>query len=212
MESTCGRPTPSHDAELTHLGPGTSGGELLRRYWQPVGLSAALGELPKAAGALREDLVLFRDARGRAGLLDAHCCHRGTSLYYGAIEPDGIHVLDHLATSDRGVILVRKMLKRGINVVRAGRDPPGIGRDPARDLVATTAGNLLPGRQEPTARNPLAGAVSFLGLPRKRHVRYPEGDDGERGHSKARGGHSRRQALRRLGARDTQEHLQAGRA
>ena len=50
--------------------------------------------------------------------------------------------------------MVRKMLKREIDVVRAGRDPTGIVRDPARDLVATTVGNLLPGHQEPTARNP----------------------------------------------------------
>ena len=30
------RETPLEDAELTHVGPGTPCGELMRRYWQPV--------------------------------------------------------------------------------------------------------------------------------------------------------------------------------
>ena len=95
MESAYGRPMPSPDAELTHVGPGTPGGELLRRYWQPLGLSNQLGDLPQAVRVLGEDLVLFRDGRGRPGLLDAHCCHRGTSLSYGRLEPDGIRCCYH---------------------------------------------------------------------------------------------------------------------
>ena len=34
-----------------------------------------------------EDLILFRDGAGRPGLLHARCCHRGTTLYYGRVEP-----------------------------------------------------------------------------------------------------------------------------
>lgn len=71
MESGYGRPRPSHTAALTDVGPGTPAGELLRRYWQPVGLSLELGDRPTPARGLGEDLVLFRDGRGRPGLLDA---------------------------------------------------------------------------------------------------------------------------------------------
>ena len=42
------REVPPEDAELTHVGPGTPAGEYLRRYWQPVGLSSDLADLPQA--------------------------------------------------------------------------------------------------------------------------------------------------------------------
>ena len=51
--------------ELTEVGPGTPAGELLRRFWQPVGLSAELTDLPRAVRILGEDLALFRDGQGR---------------------------------------------------------------------------------------------------------------------------------------------------
>lgn len=86
---------PSHDAELTEVGPGTPGGELLRRFWQPVGVSSELGELPAPVRILGEDLILFRDKQGRPGLLEEHCCHRGTSLYYGRVEAEGIRCCYH---------------------------------------------------------------------------------------------------------------------
>ena len=44
---------------------------------------------------LGEDLVLFRDGEGKFGLLDSHCCHRGTSLHYGRVEPEGIRCCYH---------------------------------------------------------------------------------------------------------------------
>jgi nitrite reductase/ring-hydroxylating ferredoxin subunit len=86
---------PKEDAELTRVGFGTPMGELLRRYWQPVALSAELADLPKAVRILGEDLVAFRDKSGRVGVLDAHCVHRGTSLEYGRIEEDGIRCCYH---------------------------------------------------------------------------------------------------------------------
>ena len=66
--------------ELTSVVRGTPMGELLRRYWHPVGLTDDATETPKKVRALAEDLVLFRDRHGRAGLLHAGCCHRGTPL------------------------------------------------------------------------------------------------------------------------------------
>src|SRR5215467_4425433 len=72
--------------ELTAVGRGTSMGELLRRYWHPVGLIADATDIPRKVRILGEDLILFRDQLGRAGLLHARCCHRGTTLYYGKVE------------------------------------------------------------------------------------------------------------------------------
>ena len=50
--------------QLTRVGPGSAAGEMLRRYWWPVGF----GEEVKPKGApvkvrlLGEEFVLFRDA------------------------------------------------------------------------------------------------------------------------------------------------------
>ena len=83
------------DQELTQVGPDTLCGEYLRRFWQPVILSSELGDLPKTVRILGEDLVLFRTKKGEIGLLDKHCCHRGTSLEYGIITDEGISCCYH---------------------------------------------------------------------------------------------------------------------
>lgn len=90
-----GRARPSYRAELTEVGAGTPMGELLRRYWHPVGLAADAGERPRRVRVLGEDLILFRDGEGRAGLLYPRCAHRGTSLYYGKVEERGIRCCYH---------------------------------------------------------------------------------------------------------------------
>ncbi len=89
------REIPDEDAELTHVGPGTPGGEYLRRFWQPVCFSDELGELPYRVRMLGEDLVTFRDKRGAAGLLELHCPHRGTSLEFGLVGERGIRCCYH---------------------------------------------------------------------------------------------------------------------
>ena len=83
------------DAELTHVCPGTPGGEYLRRFWHPVALTIAVSELPKLVRVLGEDLVLFRDGNGRFGLLHRHCPHRGASLEYGICEARGLRCCYH---------------------------------------------------------------------------------------------------------------------
>jgi phenylpropionate dioxygenase-like ring-hydroxylating dioxygenase large terminal subunit len=90
-----GRPRPTSMRELTEVGPGTSMGELLRRYWHPVGLSGDAAATPRAVRVLGEDLILFRDGPGRAGLVLARCAHRGTTLYYGRVEARGIRCCYH---------------------------------------------------------------------------------------------------------------------
>jgi len=90
-----GRQPGSYVAALTEIGPGTPMGELMRRYWHPVGLVSDAGDTPKALRVLGEDLVLFRDGEGRPGLVAARCCHRGTTLYYGKVEARGIRCCYH---------------------------------------------------------------------------------------------------------------------
>ena len=86
-------PTPIH--KLTAVGRGTPMGELLRRYWHPVGLVADATHTPKRVRVLGEDLILFRDRQGRAGLFHERCAHRGASLYYGRTEPEGLRCCYH---------------------------------------------------------------------------------------------------------------------
>lgn len=95
MKSAYGFKTPEPDPELTRVGPGTPCGELMRRYWQPVCLSADLQDLPKPVRILGEDLIAFRDGQGRAGLLFFRCSHRGTSLEYGRVEERGLRCCYH---------------------------------------------------------------------------------------------------------------------
>ena len=95
MKSAYGFKIPEPDPELTRVGPGTPCGELMRRYWQPVCLSADLADLPKPVRVLGEDLIAFRDGRGRGGLLFFRCSHRGTSLEYGRVEERGLRCCYH---------------------------------------------------------------------------------------------------------------------
>jgi phenylpropionate dioxygenase-like ring-hydroxylating dioxygenase large terminal subunit len=90
-----GRPAPIHRKELAEVGPGTPMGELLRRYWHPIGLAADASATPRQVRVLGEDLILFRDGQGRPGLVYPHCSHRGTSLYYGKVEERGIRCCYH---------------------------------------------------------------------------------------------------------------------
>ncbi len=86
---------PTHNARLTEVGRGMPMGELLRRYWHPVGLSSDAADTPRPVKILGEELILFRDGQGRAGLVYPRCCHRGTTLYYGKVEGRGIRCCYH---------------------------------------------------------------------------------------------------------------------
>jgi phenylpropionate dioxygenase-like ring-hydroxylating dioxygenase large terminal subunit len=89
------REVPPPDPELTRVGPGTPGGEYLRRFWQPVAFARDLLDVPLRIRIMGEDLVVFRDKAGRVGLLQLHCAHRGTSLEYGLISERGIRCCYH---------------------------------------------------------------------------------------------------------------------
>lgn len=82
---------------VTRTGPGTPGGDLHRRYWQPACLVDELsGERPVApVRLLGEDLVAFRDDQGRFGLIGRQCPHRGVDLCYGRLEDGGLRCPFH---------------------------------------------------------------------------------------------------------------------
>ena len=88
--SAYGRPLQQIDEKLARVGPGTPCGELFRRYWQPTAEADKVTIRPQNVRILGEDLVLFRDRKGRPGLLYPRCMHRGTSLFYGKVEDEGI--------------------------------------------------------------------------------------------------------------------------
>jgi nitrite reductase/ring-hydroxylating ferredoxin subunit len=46
-------------------------------------------------------------------------------------RPIAVHALEHLSSTDRGVVMFRRMVAQGIKAVAEGRDPKGIYRDSA---------------------------------------------------------------------------------
>ncbi|MBM2813175.1 MAG: phthalate 4,5-dioxygenase [Chloroflexi bacterium] len=88
--------TPDYDL-LVRTGPGAPAGELMRRYWQPAALSEEIpaGGAPLPVKLFGEELVLFRDEKGKPGLLGLHCAHRGADLSYGRLEDGGLRCIYH---------------------------------------------------------------------------------------------------------------------
>jgi phthalate 4,5-dioxygenase oxygenase subunit len=83
---------------LVRTGAGTAMGEYFRRFWQPVALSRELAEPdapPIRVKVMGEDLIAFRDTRGRIGLIEPHCAHRGANLFFGRNEDFGIRCVYH---------------------------------------------------------------------------------------------------------------------
>jgi phenylpropionate dioxygenase-like ring-hydroxylating dioxygenase large terminal subunit len=83
---------------LCRVGPGTTMGEVFRRFWHPVCLSEQLPGPdcdPVRVEILGERLVAFKDSAGRLGLLEEGCPHRGVSLALGRNEGNGLRCLYH---------------------------------------------------------------------------------------------------------------------
>ena len=82
---------------ITRTTSGTPAGNLLRHYWQPAALVDELaGNRPvKPVRLFGEDLVLFKDDKGRYGLVGRHCPHRGTDLAFGRLENGGLRCAFH---------------------------------------------------------------------------------------------------------------------
>ncbi len=84
--------------KITRVGPGTPGGELFRRYWIPACLTSELGQPddpPVRVRLLGEDLIAYRDTKGRPALLDAYCPHRRAPMFFGRNEDCGLRCVYH---------------------------------------------------------------------------------------------------------------------
>jgi 5,5'-dehydrodivanillate O-demethylase len=81
---------------LTRVGPGTPMGNLLRRYWQPVGTAAELAQEPvRKIRLFGENLTLYRSEGGEYGLVGERCPHRCLSMEYGIPDPRGLRCAYH---------------------------------------------------------------------------------------------------------------------
>lgn len=83
---------------ITRIGPGTSAGAVMRRYWQPAALTVELDLAGRPVVPVRlmgEDLVLFRDEAGKLGLIGRHCPHRGADMCFGRLEDNGLRCPFH---------------------------------------------------------------------------------------------------------------------
>ncbi len=82
--------------EFVHTGPGTLGGQYMRRYWQPVFVA---DKLPQGRivpiKILSEELALYRGESGKARLITNECPHRLTRLHIGWIEGETVRCRYH---------------------------------------------------------------------------------------------------------------------
>ena len=51
------------------------------------------------------------------------------------------HALEHLASSDRGVVLFRRRLHEAIAAIERGEDPPGVSRDSVGRMIEVPSRN-----------------------------------------------------------------------
>jgi phthalate 4,5-dioxygenase oxygenase subunit len=73
-------------------------GQLMRRHWVPAVLSEQVAEAdgaPVRVELFGEKLVVFRDSKGKPGVLGEACPHRKVSLAFGRNEDCGLRCLYH---------------------------------------------------------------------------------------------------------------------
>jgi phenylpropionate dioxygenase-like ring-hydroxylating dioxygenase large terminal subunit len=72
----------------------------LPNHWFPILGSSELGTTPKKLKRFGEDLVLWRDAKGKVHLFQDRCPHRGSSLSLGKIRGEQLSCAYHGWTFD----------------------------------------------------------------------------------------------------------------
>jgi phenylpropionate dioxygenase-like ring-hydroxylating dioxygenase large terminal subunit len=83
---------------ITHVGPGTPMGNLMRQYWLPAMLADELPAPdcpPVRIRLLGENLIAFRTTSGEVGIIADACPHRGASMFFGRNEEDGLRCVYH---------------------------------------------------------------------------------------------------------------------
>ena len=103
--TTIARPahTKNVRVDFASAGPGTPGGKLLRKFWQPVRLSRDLGPgkmLPILI--MGEQFTLYRGESGTPHIVGFRCPHRNTQLSPGWVRGDAVQCLYHGWTFDAG--------------------------------------------------------------------------------------------------------------
>jgi phthalate 4,5-dioxygenase len=90
--------TPEENDLLCRVEGPAPMGQIMRRHWIAACLSEEVAEpdgAPVKVRLLGEDLVVFRDSKGRIGVLDEYCSHRRASLLFARNEECGLRCLYH---------------------------------------------------------------------------------------------------------------------
>jgi phenylpropionate dioxygenase-like ring-hydroxylating dioxygenase large terminal subunit len=58
-------------------------------------------------------------------------------------RPIAVHALEHLGATDRGIIMLRKLVRDGIRAVQRGEDPPGIVRAPGQVIPSYSQDTII---------------------------------------------------------------------
>lgn len=82
--------------DFASAGPGTPGGEFLRRFWQPVYASSALAKgAAKPIHIMGERFTLYRGESGAPYIVGYRCAHRCTQMSTGWVEGEEIKCFYH---------------------------------------------------------------------------------------------------------------------
>jgi phenylpropionate dioxygenase-like ring-hydroxylating dioxygenase large terminal subunit len=86
-----------------------------------------------------------------ADMTDAeHRDHPGDWEAMVSQGPITLHTDEHLATSDQGLVMLRRFIRRQIACVANGEDPVGISRDSAQSQIQLSGGQYLLSESAPT--------------------------------------------------------------
>ena len=100
-------------------------------------------------GRVREAYELRRMRTRMNGKLWEEMSEEEHRLYPNDVEAmvgQGViakHAEEHLVTSDRGIVMLRRLLRAQLRAVAEGRDPAGVSFDPEAPPAVFTAGNWL---------------------------------------------------------------------
>ncbi len=93
--------TKEINERMTQTGPDTPMGNMLRMYWQVVGVGSELDQEPvQPVRVLGENLTLFKSTKGEIGLIGERCAHRAIALAYGIPQDNGLRCCYHGWTYD----------------------------------------------------------------------------------------------------------------
>ncbi len=90
--------TPEENALLCRVEGSAAMGQIMRRHWIAACLSEEVAKpdgAPVKVRLLGENFVVFRDSKGRLGVLEELCAHRRASLVFARNEDCGLRCLYH---------------------------------------------------------------------------------------------------------------------